>query len=51
MFNWCMAHPWMTFFISLSAIDSIASIIKYITGWHRTDKEMELAILKESKES
>lgn len=51
MLNWCMAHPWMTFFIVLSVIESITAIIKYTTGWHRTDKEIELAILKENKES
>lgn len=46
-----MTHPWMTFFIALAAIEAISSIIKYVTGWHKTDKEVELAILKVNKEA
>jgi len=47
MSSWCMAHPWMTLLIVLLIIASIQSIVKYVTGWHMTDKEAELAILKE----
>lgn len=50
MGEWCMNHPWMTLVIALSSINSIDSIIKYLTGWHRTDMEVELAVLKELKE-
>lgn len=47
MFKWCMEHPWMTFFIVITLIESIQRIIKYLTGWHLTDKEVELKMLKE----
>lgn len=33
MKEWCINHPWMTFFIILSLIDSIDNIIKYFTGY------------------
>jgi hypothetical protein len=51
MFNWCIEHPWMTFFIVLSAISSIQAIVKYLTGWHKTDKEVELEIYKSELEN
>lgn len=51
MCNWCMKHPWMTFFIILAMIEAIQAIIKYLTGWHKTDKEVELEMLKEKEEN
>lgn len=41
MYNWCIEHPW---------IEAIQAIIKYLTGWHKTDKEVELEMLKEKEE-
>lgn len=37
MLQWCMAHPWMTFFIILGLIDGISYCIKYLSGYK--DKE------------
>jgi hypothetical protein len=51
MSKWCMEHPWMTFFIFLMMIESTQAIIKYLTGWHKTDKEVELEILKEEMQN
>lgn len=30
MLEWCMAHPWMTFFLAALAIDCLASFFKVI---------------------
>lgn len=30
MGEWALAHPWMTFFIALAAIEGVTNIVKYI---------------------
>ena len=31
MGEWALEHPWMTFFIVLSAIEGVTNIVKYLT--------------------
>jgi len=38
MITWCMAHPWMTFFIILVAIWGIVDIVQYLTHFHENDE-------------
>lgn len=35
MQEWCMEHPYLTFFIATSAITAVATSIGYITGSFR----------------
>lgn len=41
MLDWCMVHPWMTFFIILAIIESITLIVKYSSGYHDDEDEEE----------
>ena len=51
MNNLGMTHPWMSLIIILSLIEGTQSVIKYITGWHKSDKEVLLELLKELKDA
>ncbi len=34
MSEWCLAHPWMTFFIAMTAASSIGTIVRVtISGY------------------
>lgn len=37
LLEWTLEHPWMTFFIILSIIESTRLIVKYITGYQDTN--------------
>jgi hypothetical protein len=39
MLNWCLEHPWMTFFIIVILINSIDNIVKYITKYHSNEDD------------
>ena len=44
MAEWCMAHPWMTFFLTLAVIEAISNIFqslgKIMVAWiQKNNKE------------
>ena len=40
MLDWCMAHPWMTFFLGLAALGTVDTVAKALGGkWSRPRKE------------
>lgn len=41
MMDWCLQHPWMTFFIIWILIDAIRLMVKYITNYHDIPEDKE----------
>ncbi len=41
MLTWCLAHPWMTFFIIWIISNDIRYSIKYITKYYDSPEDIE----------
>lgn len=39
MTDWCMAHPWMTFFIAMAIADSVRIVVTIGRRGKRGDKD------------
>lgn len=35
MKEWCLEHPWMTFFLAVVAIDSVVIVVRLVIGARR----------------